>query len=434
MTVVRSILQPVVSPLASAITSPSAGSEINTLGAVKSLVVSDGGGVEILVIGDSTGDQSSEWPYMVGAGLAARYPTHTVRWRTFNFATNAYGATTTISTGSGPNTITIQNVSIGSSQAMQVAGDRFPNAVSAIDPALVIVNHGHNHASGDASSTMQDGAFASILENVLLAKPGIAAAYILQNPNRDSSIQDSRIAVVRALAADRGDVTLIDAYSKFIALGKAGSLYNDAMHPSVSGSQLYVDAFFDKWDAATVIGPGIDAWLATNGTNLLVNGDFSNWTGAAPVGWTWNSVGTINKDTSIVVAGHAWSVRLDTTGASNSLTQTITAGALLDSLKGKSLTLAVRQRRNGASASIGRCEIRKFGGTQVAAYTFDHGSTLAGGAVDGWFWNVLRKFVLPSDATSLRVALYGNPSPLATSSAWFDRAVLVEGDFPRNMA
>jgi hypothetical protein len=404
---------------------------------IRTKIESNAVDVAMLAVADSTSDQTTEWVYMFGQWLAAKYPTHTVRYNLFDFPTSVYLAPITISTGSGPHTINLWNSSIGSSQPSQIVGDRFANAVGAINPDLLIVSHGHNMGSGDADTHTMDCEYVCILENVLLAHPGIAVAFFLQNPNRDSDVQAGRIAAVRALAVDRPEITLLDAYDRFLAAGKLSSLYIDSMHPTLPGQQLYVDALTSAWTAATldIELPPMQAWLSTPGVNLLTNGDFSTWaggTGTAPAGWTWNGIGTITQDVSTVYGARPYSVRLDSTGAANSLAQTLN-GAALTPLLGQNVSLAVLKRRTGVSASIGRSELRKFGGAQVASSTFDHGSTLAGGAVGGWFWDVVRKYTVGPDATSLRIALNGNPSTLSTSSVWFDRAVLVLGNIPASM-
>jgi len=53
----------------------------------------------IQVLGDSTGDSSTEWPSLLAAKIANDYPAWTVRVMTFSDATQQYGAPTVIQTG-----------------------------------------------------------------------------------------------------------------------------------------------------------------------------------------------------------------------------------------------------------------------------------------------------------------------------------------------
>lgn len=53
------------------------------------------------VIGDSTGNGADEWPYLVAADMAARYPGHTVEWRLWSDAIQGYARPTVIQTGAG---------------------------------------------------------------------------------------------------------------------------------------------------------------------------------------------------------------------------------------------------------------------------------------------------------------------------------------------
>ena len=426
---------PLKSPLSSVINRRrrAGGAAPSAMAAMKSKIIAGVADVGLLVIGDSTGDQSYEWVYLLAQWFSTEYPTHSVDYLLYNWPGSAYDAPVSIATGSGARKITVWNCSIGSSQPMQVAGDRFHTAVVDTSPDLFILSHGHNMSSGDSNVLTMDSGYSSMLESVLYAKPGIGLGLLLQNPNRDSTIQNGRIAAVQALAASRGDASVIDAHQKFIALGKAGSLYNDAMHPSASGSALIRDAFTETWTSAGGTStPPSSAWVSESEVNLLPNGTFSDWTAAAPAGWA--ITGSVTKDLVLFETG-TYSAKIDSVDVSTSLRFTFTAGAALTAMLGNPVSLAVRMRRSGSGLSaVGRCELRAFMTSgQTASSTFDHGSTLINAAQDGWYWNILRGFVVPADTTSLRIAIYGHPSTLASpSQVWIDRAILVQGEFPRD--
>lgn len=53
----------------------------------------------IQVCGDSTGNETSEWVYLLASALAADYPGHTVRYRLFSDAAQDYATPVTIQTG-----------------------------------------------------------------------------------------------------------------------------------------------------------------------------------------------------------------------------------------------------------------------------------------------------------------------------------------------
>jgi hypothetical protein len=57
--------------------------------------------VAIGLVGDSTGDATDEWLYLVGQYLATTFPAYTVRHRVWSDATQAFAAPTTIQTGTG---------------------------------------------------------------------------------------------------------------------------------------------------------------------------------------------------------------------------------------------------------------------------------------------------------------------------------------------
>jgi hypothetical protein len=59
------------------------------------------GDVAVSVVGDSTGDAVDEWFYLLAQALAAKYPAFTVKHRVWSDAAQAFGAPTTIQTGTG---------------------------------------------------------------------------------------------------------------------------------------------------------------------------------------------------------------------------------------------------------------------------------------------------------------------------------------------
>ncbi len=70
-------------------------------GPIAASLESGGASFGIQVIGDSTGNDATEWPYLLGAYLAANYPAWTVRHRLFVDATSTYAAPTVIQSGAG---------------------------------------------------------------------------------------------------------------------------------------------------------------------------------------------------------------------------------------------------------------------------------------------------------------------------------------------
>ena len=64
------------------------------------------GSAQLTVLGDSTGNETTEWVYLSAQKLAARYPHLRIVYRLFSDATQSYGAKTIIAEGSGERYLT----------------------------------------------------------------------------------------------------------------------------------------------------------------------------------------------------------------------------------------------------------------------------------------------------------------------------------------
>lgn len=201
--------------------------------------------LELLVIGDSTGNESWEWVYRFGQWLGENYPTHTVNYRLWNDTSGAYDAATTLSSGSGANTITIFNASVEGSTPSYLMGAKFAAAIAAVSPALIIWNHGQNLVG--TSPTATD--FTDPINQVRTEHPGVSDAMILQNPRRDDSNMDEVIDLQNGFK-DSLSIMAVDVYSDFVALGKDASLYSDNVHPSDNGEAVYLNQITDAWKSA----------------------------------------------------------------------------------------------------------------------------------------------------------------------------------------
>ncbi|WP_152599898.1 SGNH/GDSL hydrolase family protein [Noviluteimonas dokdonensis] len=382
--------------------------------------------VNILVIGDSTGNDTTEWVYLFAQWLEAEYPSHAVSYRLWNDGGNVYDAAVAIGTGTGSRTIRIWNASVAGVRPAYFTGSKFAPAISSLTtPDLVIWSHGKNNIS-QAGFPLIRGDFLAAMEMVRQAHPTSAHAVISQNPNRDDDDYLTWIdPTLREICADRGDTTLINVYGAFA--GKASSLYLDNLHPSDTGSALWASVVQGYWrQAAASPFTSLAAWLNTQATNLITNGDFSTWTGAVPTGWTVTGSGTTTtKDTGEVDGASPYSARVNCTAASSILR--FSAGApLLASLVGKTVTLAVRQKIPVAQAStVGRIAVAYTGGAMTSS-----ASTYGQGA---WRWLVLSGVAIPAGSAFLRCELYGDSAASAGSTVYYDRAILVEGDIPRDM-
>lgn len=425
MSISRNPTRALTSSIARPITSPGVGggAAITSLSSARLAIADDAGDVNLLFIGDSTGDATNEWIYLFAQWLATEYPTHSVSYRLWS--TTSYAAASALSTGSGANTIRIWNASVAGTAPIHHMGSNFAAAITATSPDLIIWNHGHNLLAQEGLARAE---FVGPMDQVRMALPSVPQAAVRQNPRRDDSLMAITVGALDALAEDYGDLALIDAYSLFIAQGKAGALYGDNLHPSAAGSQLFLQAAKTAWNGSRAgDSPAVtDAFLESLGTNLLANADFSDpsYVGGTPTGWSVTGDTACTLETTIKDAGKSQCMKITSTAASSGLLQTIASPA---TLQNKQATIAVRMYVPAGQSQLaaGVSSIRL---APVGSYTISRGNS----GVDGWRWFVVTTPNLGAFA-NFRVTL--NAIAAATSSTvYIDRAILVEGEFPRDVA
>lgn len=410
------------------------------MSAAKAAVLADSGDVNILVIGDSTGDASDEWVYLFATDIGNLYPTHSVElvpFQNFTSKPGAYGAPVSISTGSGANTIRFHNCSVSLTIPAEWVGVQWANAIDSVPtPDLIIWNHGHNISSSYFDPTIR-GSFSSAFETVRARFPASPQAAVLQNPRRDDDQQAVKIQALQWLASRRLDLTLIDFYSHWIAAGKPAGWYTDNMHPNAAGSAENASVALTAWNAT--IGGTADVgapWIDTIGTNLLVNGDFADWSGAAPANWTpISGTVTTTKDTVVKAdAGDAYSLKLEYNTA-GSTRQDLSSGARA-SLAGKTCTLAVLAAINPASPRLVPGLSILIGAPSTGNITYSGGVVFSSQYPQSgrFLWGFLQGVPVPADVTTIRATLTIGTSPVAGDFVHIQRAVLVEGDLPKDMA
>lgn len=390
----------------------------------------------VLVIGDSTGNASPEWPFLFGPEVTARFPVCSSRIKTF--VSGAYEAAwTNLSTGSGSQMLNIWNMSVSGAQTFYCMGSLFAAAVQRIDPDVIIINHGHNHNSTTIPTTR--GAFLALIETLRLYHPTIPIAWFKQNPKQDNDTMAAIMAILDEIAAAR-DITLIDAYSAFIAAGKALALYDgDSTHPSAAGQLLFRTALMAEFDAASTVllpapVPSLFAVPIRQDANLLANGDFAKWTTnpGAPDSWTKFGAGTMTpeKETAVVTdTFRLYSVEMLGTGGASGISQGIT-GAALAAVKGKKVSLTAKRFVDAASstASLGKITMSS---ASVALGTVSAEISSYITVQTGWVQWSISGFDVPEDATTLEIRLYhDNAAAPSTSPAYFDQAALVLGILP----
>ncbi|QCU77538.1 SGNH/GDSL hydrolase family protein [Citricoccus sp. SGAir0253] len=187
--------------------------------------------IVISVLGDSTGDVSTEWVGRWAALLGEEASVEMHSWNAdedrFYLQPRTYG--------SGERRITLYNGSPG--DATPADGLRHLEAMRPESVDLTLVNYGHRGTLDE----LQEG-LPGLLDALTAGEDAAPVALIAQNPaTGDWEEQDARIReAVRAEAAER-DLPVIDVEGAFEDAGDLGPLLVDAIHPSEEGSLLWAE-------------------------------------------------------------------------------------------------------------------------------------------------------------------------------------------------
>lgn len=387
--------------------------------------------VNWLILGDSTGNETSEWVYLAAQWLAAQYPAYTVVYRLWDAAGGAaYGSPTTIQTGTGANTLTIWNCSVAGTTTFYTRGSRWPAAVLATTPDWCTVSYGHNEFTSASGSTNESwrAQMAALTESLAEAFPLTPLTIILQNPRGDGVLdQERRARVYREIAAIRG-YGIVDVQGVFLAQPSlTGIVSGDNVHPTALGSRLWTDEVirclaYSPHARPRYQGPPL---LSVPTRNLLVNGMFSDFPSPPTLpGWTASNCSPA-KDTRAgwVENANGWSVRLQAASAAQtSIFQDVPSG-LLDTIKGRHLTLLARIKvPSGQATTAGRIQLSDSGG--------NISSTGQADLRDGFHWAVVTRLIDPA-ATFVRARIYADTGTSATADISVASAHLVLGPLPR---
>lgn len=388
----------------------------------------------VLVIGDSTGNQTNEWVYLWAQAVAAMFPALTVRVAFWDETGNVYNAPTVVQTGTGPRTLTIWNCSAAGQTQDYVLGSRWNTAVVPADPDLVIVSHGHNTGDPLASANTFWGVrnkFLALTEELAALFPYAGIVLIAQNPSYIAGRelwQARKADMYEDLAALRG-YGFIDVHQAFVDDGRGAALTLDNTHPTDVGSQLWADVVA----SATRADPdqGVSSLgappLLSRATNLLGTAyDFSDWSAADPAGWTMSNA-TATKDTTNKETG-AHGMRLQPVADGAAYAQAFLNLATLGGsglLSGQVVMFAVRLFMPAAHLATTR--IRLVDNTGSANQILSDSSTANR---DRFCWMFITKR-LTANPTNITAQIYCRSTGNAVADITVDRAYLIQGALPR---
>lgn len=194
----------------------------------------------LVILGDSTGNETTEWLYLTLQSLAAEFPAYTVTHALWNDTNQSYDAATTIQTGTGSQSLTVYNGSVpgvGYDYPIASGTTRITSMFPAA-PTTVLLSFGYN--AGTASYRTEMFSVCRAIESYY---PTADIILVAQPPKATSAPDHTnsrlRSESVRALALDEG-YGLIDATQAFLDYGNYDTLIQgDTVHPTSAGSQVW---------------------------------------------------------------------------------------------------------------------------------------------------------------------------------------------------
>lgn len=394
----------------------------------------------VLIVGDSTGDNGLEytgaggaastvgdWPYQLAEHIAAASSGYAVTIRKFEDGLG-YGAQEFIQDGS-TGVINFWNGSIAGSQPNLALAENVAALIRNVPVCdTVIINHGYNIGASGSSSGAYKATYFALIEEIKKYHPG-AHCIITRQPDTlaGAAYTTAMLAAVDELATLYG-MDQFDIWDAFDTYGGTlADLYSDGLHYSTLGAQTAATEAETAYDALTISehGPG---YLNRVATNLLSNGRFLDWTSGTPDDWTKTGSGTLEEapvtDTESDVGPIAVRI-VDSGGTTTYIEQQISAAAY----QSKTVTLGVRMRVVPDTGSTALSKIVIItdgtGGATVNAevsYKWDGGWQ--------WFFN---QADVPADATTITVRLYGRSSGTGALNMEYSVAGLVDADAPRRV-
>jgi lysophospholipase L1-like esterase len=190
-----------------------------------------------VLLGDSTGDDVDEFPFLAAEQLSSAHGRTVIvhRWLDGKGYSSEFTAN-----GGGNAQIHIWNGSVAGTVGVYALVNLVAMAPAGAD--LVIINYGHNYAG---PSQAKDG-LSGLLERIDEQFGTPPVLVVIQNPKYPETPGSLGVVEqIRAVAATRG-CEAVDVYKAFKETGDVRPLLVDDTHPSPAGSKLWA-AVLMKW-------------------------------------------------------------------------------------------------------------------------------------------------------------------------------------------
>lgn len=388
----------------------------------------------IHVVSDSLGDQVTETIYKMALDIAADRPGLGVIYYGWRTDQGAYAAPVELQKGTGRR-LTLYNFAVGGSQPARLFGRDRTVALDPVDADIVIWQHGKNVSSEQSP----DGRMQSAYEMYRLTNTHAVHVAILEPPNRDNDRMQAMNQTIERLAAEYGDMVVIDSYSPWIAAGKPARAYVDNLHPNAWGvDTLSRPAIRAQLASAQRPAQVTPARLSRQGPNILRNGAFTQFSADLPVGWTVaGRQVVIGRDTSEASPGRTSSLSLSQTAAGGCIRQLFDSEQM-QAIAGHYLWFAALMRIDvDAAPTAGLMQLSVSDEIGQLNVGIQHTQDLRPGAEVGgrWAWCIGRTqraigHSIEPQKASLKIFV-----DLLSPSAriWLDRVVLGTGTIPHDM-
>jgi hypothetical protein len=369
----------------------------------------------MLVLGDSTGNETSEFVYKFAVRIAAEYPRYTINYHLFNIGALSYDAPIVVSAGTGAFTLDVYNASAAGASPSSFGANKF-DPINIVDMDFIIQNLGHNGGTSLGYNTIFENHFKNIME-YKGRHPKADIAIILQNFRTDFDAYSLRAVTVMKDIASLIGAQVIDIYSVFKRKQKNGVLADwmtDTVHPNAIGQQRWTDIVVSQFLSSNVSTNTLGELITDLGSSILKDPYMQDlpWYSSAPIG---SSVSGAIATEELTIQESGRSIKLTATGAGDGYIRWALSPQQLVGLS--SLTFAVRMFVPAASGDS--FNGRVFYDTSEVTYT---ASTVPR---DGWIWMIasIPESVV-KNSTFFRVGVYASNN----ESIYIDRIMLLPGD------
>jgi hypothetical protein len=201
-----------------------------------------------VVLGDSTGDQTTEWVYRVAQALGTRYPAYRVEYAGWMdriaswihraaYDSRSWWPTGTVVQPGNPGTATLEmwNGSVAGTREDYPVGTRLKTIVTDNEPDLVFISYGHNSGPNIQQFALR---YQALVDRVQEAVPDTELALIAQNPSTHNTWQQQR-AVEISRIADLEGAAFVNVCQAFVDTGNVAAFEPDGVHPNAAGQALW---------------------------------------------------------------------------------------------------------------------------------------------------------------------------------------------------